>query len=96
MTNRRASPAFLSIPEPAFDLELFTADPVRLIPVDLGTTYRTILQPHSRDPLALAPPPLTIISHETAELPDPAALGDRTEGADRAKDLELHVAMIGS
>src|SRR5688572_12733808 len=93
-TNERRR-IFRSLLEDALDLEFLPADPVRLIPMDLGMTHPTIRQPHPSDPLALAPLPFTIGSHETMEFTDPSARGDRPRVADRANDLNLHAGMIG-
>ena len=71
------------------DLELEPTSPVCLVPVDLRTAGDTVGQQDVGAPFALAPSPCAMRTSQTANLPDPAAPGDRLRRANRTHDHDV-------
>jgi hypothetical protein len=73
-----------------FDFHSSLADSVRLKPVDLGFSYRTIRQTYGSYTLELAPVPFSVQPIQASEDMDAAAGGDGLNCSDLADYFEFH------
>ena len=79
-----------SIQERDLDLHLPPADTVSFIPVNLRCMDGAVVEENPRDPLELAPAPLSAPSAQPWQLPDFPPGGDGFDVPHRADDLEVH------
>src|SRR5208337_4816914 len=73
------------------DLVLLRADSMGLIPVNLGSAYRTIGESDTRQPFSFSPSSGTVYLAKAPPLPDSCAGGNRLNSGHTADDLKVHL-----
>jgi hypothetical protein len=77
-------------------LELFFADAMSFIPVQLGEPEPAVPQPDSRDAFHLPPAALTIQAPEPGQLTDALADSDRLDVLQLTDELEVHRTILAA